>query len=157
MKKVLLIFVLLFSLDRITKYLVVKFLPLGSEIRLIGEFVKITHVRNPHSLWSISLGRNFPYIILGVVAIVFLIALILDSIKSKNILNANLFAVILAGVAGNIADRVHFREVIDFIDIGLSPTLRWPVFNVADSCISIGLAIYFIMVLKEYFAKRSQK
>jgi len=157
MKTVIFLFIFLFSIDRITKYLVVKLIPYGAEVNLIGEFVKITHVRNPHSLWSISLGRNFPYVILGLIAVVFLTALILDSVKSKNVFNANLLSVILAGVAGNIVDRVHFKEVIDFIDIGLSPTLRWPVFNVADSCISVGLVIYFIMVLKEYFTKRSQK
>ncbi|MCD6132125.1 MAG: signal peptidase II, partial [Candidatus Hydrothermae bacterium] len=48
----------------------------------------------------------------------------------------------------NIIDRLRMGEVVDFIDVGISPTLRWPVFNLADSAITIGLIIYFIIVLK---------
>ncbi|HHF53247.1 MAG TPA: signal peptidase II, partial [candidate division WOR-3 bacterium] len=47
-----------------------------------------------------------------------------------------------------IIDRLRMGEVVDFIDVGISPTLRWPVFNLADSAITIGLIIYFIIVLK---------
>jgi signal peptidase II len=157
MKKVAIIFSLVFALDRVTKYLVVRLMPYGSEIRLIGDYVKITHVRNPNSLWSLSLGQNFPYIIVGILAIVFLSVLIRDALKTKHTKNANVYSLILSGVAGNIVDRIHFKEVVDFIDVGISPSLRWPVFNVADSAISIGLVIYFIMVLREYFSKRSEK
>ncbi|MEO0274884.1 MAG: signal peptidase II [candidate division WOR-3 bacterium] len=45
---------------------------------------------------------------------------------------------------------------MDFIDIGISPALRWPVFNVADSAISIGLVLYFIMLVRERSSKRSK-
>jgi len=155
MKKVLLIFTSVLLLDRVTKYLVISLLPYGDEVRLVGDFVKITHVRNPNSLWSLSLGKNFPYILVGIFALLFLVFLIVDALKSSKEFYACVYTLLLAGVAGNLLDRIFFKEVIDFIDIGVSPKTRWPVFNVADSSISIGLALYFIILLREIFTKRS--
>lgn len=48
---------------------------------------------------------------------------------------------ILAGAAGNFIDRLRLGYVIDFLDFRI-----WPIFNVADSCITIGVALYFIQV-----------
>lgn len=154
MKRVLILLALLLGLDRITKYLVVKFIPYGSGIDVFGEYVKIVHVRNPNSLWSISFGKNFPYVLIGVVAIVFLVVLMIEALRTKDFKSATIYTVIMAGVGGNILDRIYYKEVIDFIDVGISSTLRWPVFNVADSCISIGLLVYFIMVIREQFLKK---
>jgi signal peptidase II len=157
MNSAVLIFGLVFVLDRISKNLIVKLLPYGYGVNIIGEYVRIVHIRNPNSLWGMSLGKNFPYIIVSIIAIVFLSALIRDALKSKERSYANIFSLIVSGVAGNLMDRIHFKGVVDFIDIGISADVRWPVFNVADSAISIGLVIYFIMVIRESFAKRSEK
>jgi signal peptidase II len=156
MKKPLIIFFGVFALDRITKYLVLSLVPYGKEVRVVGEVLKITHVRNPNSLWSLSLGQGFPYVALGIGAIIFLALLVVDSLRHGQNVYANLYALLMAGVAGNITDRIKFKEVIDFIDVGISPTLRWPVFNVADSAISIGLVIYFIILIREKRSKGSK-
>ncbi|MEO0198583.1 MAG: signal peptidase II [candidate division WOR-3 bacterium] len=156
MKKALLIFLCVFAIDRITKYIVVSKIPYGHDVNMVGEFVRITHVRNPNSLWSISLGERFPYVFVGLLALILLTTLIVEAIKSRQEGFACVYALLLAGVAGNIIDRIRFKEVIDFIDIGISPALRWPVFNVADSAISIGLVLYFIMLVRERSSKRSK-
>jgi len=113
--------------------------------QLIGEVLKLTYIKNPNTLFSISLGPNFPYIILGFVLIAILVILILHENKLSHSL---IYGLLLGGAAGNIIDRLRMGEVVDFIDVGISPTLRWPVFNVADSAITIGLIIYFIIFLK---------
>ncbi len=54
------------------------------------------------------------------------------------------FALILGGAAGNWIDRMRFGAVIDFLDFRV-----WPVFNIADSAITLGVAIYFLLLLKK--------
>lgn len=50
-------------------------------------------------------------------------------------------ALILSGAFGNLIDRVQFHKVTDFIDVGLPGGLRWPTFNIADSCVCVGVAL----------------
>jgi len=133
------------GLDQLAKFLVKKYLVYGYSYSLIGEVLKLTYVKNPNTLFSISLGPNFPYTILGFVLIAVLVVLILHENKLSYSL---IYGLLLGGAAGNIIDRLRMGEVVDFIDVGVSPTLRWPVFNLADSAITIGLIIYFIIVLK---------
>jgi len=133
------------GLDQLTKFLVMKNLVYGHSYRLIGEVLKLTYVKNPDTLFSISLGPNFPYITLGFVLIAVLVVLILHE---KQLTHSLIYGLLLGGAAGNIIDRLRIGEVVDFIDVGISPTLRWPVFNLADSAITIGLIIYFIIILK---------
>jgi len=133
------------GLDQLAKFLVKKYLVYGYSYSLIGEVLKLTYVKNPNTLFSISLGPNFPYTILGFVLIAVLVVLILHENKLSHSL---IYGLLLGGAAGNIIDRLRMGEVVDFIDVGISPTLRWPVFNLADSAITIGLIIYFIIVLK---------
>ena len=133
------------GLDQLTKFLVKKYLVYGYSYSLIGEVLKLTYVKNPNTLFGISLGPNFPYTILGFVLIAVLVVLILHENKLSHSL---IYGLLLGGATGNIIDRLRMGEVVDFIDVGISPTLRWPVFNLADSAITIGLIIYFIIVLK---------
>lgn len=50
-------------------------------------------------------------------------------------------ALILSGAFGNLIDRIQFHKVTDFIDVGLPNGLRWPTFNIADSCVCVGVAL----------------
>ena len=51
---------------------------------------------------------------------------------------------IFGGAVGNLIDRILFSKVVDFIDVGIS-SYRWPVFNIADSAVSVGL-IWFLII-----------
>lgn len=133
------------TLDQLTKFLVQKYLVYGQSYRIIGEVLKLTYVKNPNTLFSISLGENFPYTVLGLILVVILVILILHEEQWTHKL---IYGILLGGAVGNIIDRLRMNEVVDFIDVGISPNLRWPVFNLADSAITIGLIIYFIIVLK---------
>ena len=53
-------------------------------------------------------------------------------------------ALIFGGAVGNLIDRILFSKVVDFIDVGIS-SYRWPVFNIADSAVSVGL-IWFLII-----------
>jgi signal peptidase II len=49
-----------------------------------------------------------------------------------------------------VIDRMRFGMVTDFIDVGVSRTLRWPVFNVADSAVTVGLVAFFVLALVDW-------
>ena len=54
---------------------------------------------------------------------------------------------ILSGGAGNLIDRIFRGAVVDFIDIGYKDVYRWPSFNVADSCVCIGVGLFLISMI----------
>lgn len=59
------------------------------------------------------------------------------------------FSLILGGAVGNLIDRIRFGEVVDFLDFYIG-NYHWPAFNVADSAISVGIAIFlFHLLLKK--------
>ena len=64
---------------------------------------------------------------------------------------------IIGGALGNIIDRVSLGAVVDFIDLGFWPMKSWPVFNLADLAIVIGVAITMVMVIKEGWKKEPQE
>ncbi|MEK6673129.1 MAG: signal peptidase II, partial [Nitrospirota bacterium] len=81
---------------------------------------------------------NTLFIVISVVAIVFVLYLILKSNEDKLGLS-----LILGGAAGNLLDRIFFGSVIDFIDV-FAGRLHWPAFNVADSVLTIGIVVMLI-------------
>ena len=79
-------------------------------------------------------------------------------IKNKNELTKlqlhSLF-LILSGGIGNLIDRIFRGAVVDFIDVGYKDVYRWPAFNVADSCVCIGITLFIISIL--FFNKTKLK
>ncbi len=127
----------IFLFDQITKYLVYKNLALGQSIP--DDFIiKITYARNTGTAFSLFSSYGSLLLIISIFVAVFFTIYFLIIEKPK--LTMRLFiSLVVAGALGNIIDRVRFGYVNDFIDVGF-----WPIFNIADSSISIALTIYFI-------------
>ena len=127
----------IFLFDQITKYLVYKNLALGQSIP--DDFIiKITYARNTGTAFSLFSSYGSLLLIISIFVAVFFTIYFLMIEKPK--LTMRLFiSLVVAGALGNIIDRVRFGYVNDFIDVGF-----WPIFNIADSSISIALTIYFI-------------
>jgi signal peptidase II len=121
----LIIFILLFSIDRITK---TTFLILSKS--------KI----NTGSLFGLFQNNNLLLTFLTIIAIIILISLL--AWNKKHILQ---ISIILSGLLSNLLDRIFYSGVIDFIDIKI-----WPVFNLADSYIVIGVVLLIYKILKEH-------
>jgi signal peptidase II len=98
-------------------------------IKVIGDFLKITLILNPYGVFGIRL--KIPFLPLTVVGVCVLIVILWKY-------NDPLFALILGGAIGTLIDRIRIKKVIDWIDIGIGE-LRWPVFNLADAAITIGI------------------
>ena len=140
------VFSLVFISDQITKYAVYKNMSLGESIPAEG-IIRITYARNTGM--AFSLFENFGIILLILSLIIASILIIyLFTIDKPRILIRVFSGLVIAGALGNILDRIRFGYVNDFIDVGW-----WPVFNIADSSITIAIVIYifdaiFIQKLK---------
>tara|TARA_B110000014_G_C20119002_1_gene592108 strand:- start:647 stop:1141 length:495 start_codon:yes stop_codon:yes gene_type:complete len=140
------VFSFVFISDQITKYAVYKNMSLGESIPAEG-IIRITYARNTGM--AFSLFENFGIILLILSLIIASILIIyLFTIDKPRILIRVFSGLVVAGALGNILDRIRFGYVNDFIDVGW-----WPIFNIADSSITIAIGIYifdaiFIQKLK---------
>jgi signal peptidase II len=138
---IVIIVILVVALDQAIKYLIMTNLSVYDS-REIFPFLHIVHVRNTGAAFGMfkTLGRTF-FIILSVFAIIFIIHLL-----AKRTYNAFGLALILGGALGNLIDRIFYGKVVDFIDLSIG-SYHWPAFNVADSSLTIGIAVILLTYL----------
>jgi signal peptidase II len=126
------------ALDQWTKHWATNTLQFRAPVRVIGELVRLTYTRNSGVAFGIGAGVPFPYYLFSIAAIaVILYLFVRRQVPSTSRQLA--LALILGGAIGNLIDRVSAGEVVDFIEIGYGHW-HWPVFNVADSAVTIGVA-----------------
>lgn len=130
------------GVDQFSKYLVLKNLELNSSLSLIGSILRLTHIRNPNAAFGLSFGRGVPLLPFALLAVCILLLAFYKTGSRGGVGLAGL-SLVLGGALGNLIDRVRFREVVDFVDIGIGK-FRWPVFNVADSCVTIGVILLIL-------------
>jgi signal peptidase II len=133
-------------LDQLTKMLVRERMDLYQSIPLLPHFLDLTYTLNPGAAFSLFVGLP-PWLRLAFLigmnlgAIVVLTVLLARSVRVD--FNTVAFALIIAGAAGNVIDRGIRGEVIDFIRVHYYGW-NYPIFNVADSAISIGVVLILI-------------
>ena len=138
-----LIAVLVFAADMATKAAVSSKMVLYQSIPVIGDWVKLTYIHNSGAAFGMFQGGRWPLIAVSVAAAVLVTVMALRG-RSKLSLVIPL-GLILGGALGNLVDRIRLGEVVDFINVGIG-THRWPVFNVADSAVSVGV-VWLALVL----------
>ena len=136
-----------FMIDQFTKEVVLRNLKVGYSIPETG-FFRFTHVRNFGSAFSIINDANLFLMIVGIFAIIFISYFLIFYTKESNLLQIAI-SLQLSGAFGNIVDRIRLGSVTDFIDVG-----PWPVFNIADSCISVGM---FLLILHIIISWKNEK
>lgn len=141
---------LVVSLDQLAKYIICTLVPLYSKVEILSDFINIVHIRNSGIAFGLfkHFGNQFQVISLIAVTGVTLVLImfIINQIKKDDKLQTFSLSLILGGAIGNLIDRFHLGEVIDFIDVHWYAIYHWPAFNVADSAITVGIVI---MVLAE--------
>ncbi len=125
--------------DQVSKYTVTRFIDFNEQVKVLGNFIILTNVRNPGAVFGIPVGPFFLYIVCAACIILFIY-----TIRKRSVL----FSVILGGAIGNLIDRIRLDSVIDFIDIQIG-NFTWPTFNLADSCITIGVILLLIIMLRK--------
>jgi len=151
--KILLTSALVILVDQITKVLVKEFLTLREPVRIIGDFLRFTYVENPGIAFGVRIGARSIFTLLSV-AIVVVIFIYLFRAKRDRASVRFTLALVLGGAVGNLIDRIAYGRVVDFIDIGVK-NLRWPVFNVADMAVTIGMIILLTLILFEKEQKKT--
>ena len=133
-------------LDQQTKRLATLHLAGGHPVRLIGDFVQLTYTRNSGVAFGLGAGTHFPYWIFSGIAAIGIVVMLARRPSLPTVKRVAL-ALVLGGALGNLIDRVRNGEVVDFI---LLSWRQWqfPVFNVADSAVSIGVALFALSLTR---------
>ncbi|ASK63567.1 signal peptidase II [Virgibacillus phasianinus] len=133
---------ILIVIDQVTKWIVVKNMELYEQITVVKDFFYLTSHRNKGAAWGILEGRMiFFYIITTIVVIGVIYALQKYGKESK--LLAISLSFILGGAVGNFIDRIFRGEVVDFLDFNIFG-YDYPIFNVADSSLVVGVILVLI-------------
>jgi signal peptidase II len=142
-------------IDQVTKWIIVKEMYYGQSITVIENFLYITSHRNRGAAWGILQGQMWFFYLITVVVVVGLIIYI-QKLKKQDKWFGIALALMLGGAIGNFIDRVVRKEVVDFVNTYIF-TYDFPIFNVADSALVVGVIIMFIMTLFEGKMKKEHK
>ncbi|MGN4846400.1 lipoprotein signal peptidase LspA [Bacillus cereus group sp. MYBK134-1] len=135
------------AIDQISKWLIVKNMGLGTSIPIIDNVLYITSHRNRGAAWGILENKMWFFYIITVVFVVFIVFYMKKYAKTDKLLGISL-GLILGGAIGNFIDRVFRQEVVDFIHVYIF-SYNYPVFNIADSALCIGVVLIIIQTLLE--------
>jgi signal peptidase II len=127
--------------DQLTKFLILVSFRSGDSFPLIPPILHLTYVQNTGAAFGLFKGQQWLFIAMSLAVI----AWIVREFWSGRILTPSVMwgcALILGGAAGNLIDRLRLGYVVDFIDVRV-----WPVFNLGDSAITVGVAILIIRSL----------
>ena len=130
-------FIVIF-LDQLTKLIVKNTLELNQTIPVIKNIFHLTYITNSGSAFGILKGWQLPLIFFSVAVIGF-IFYYLNKISEKEKSLQVFVGFVLGSAIGNLVDRILYGHVIDFLDFRI-----WPVFNVADSAITLGAVLVIL-------------
>lgn len=135
-------------LDRVLKIWSLNYLQKVNEINVINNYFSLLFVKNKGAAFGIFQNK---VIILSIVTSIVTLALIFYLIKyrPKNKLLRISLSLIISGAIGNLADRVYYGFVVDFISLHYKTAYYFAVFNIADSLVVIGTILLAIYILKE--------
>ena len=136
--------------DQVTKKIIMASLALHEHIVVIDGFFNITHVLNPGGAFGFfatqsEMVRKLVFLVLSSGVALFILWFYRRVAKTHVFLSWGL-ALIFGGAVGNLIDRFRYGHVVDFLDFYIGAA-HWPAFNVADSAISVGMAILLYHVV----------
>ena len=146
--------------DQVTKEIVIRSMRLGESIPIVPGYFDLTFVLNPGAAFSLLATlpegiRNPFFIGISVTAAILIILYRFWYLRQHRLASASL-GLILGGAVGNLIDRVRFGVVVDFLDAHLHQ-YHWPVFNVADSAISVGVTLMLLDMVLEWRKERDSR
>lgn len=140
----LLLALVLVIIDQLVKHWVVTTISLGASKTVLSGVLALTNLHNTGAAWSMLSGQQGFFVLITVVALA-IIAYLMVRWRHQRALMIGL-ALILAGTLGNFIDRIAHGYVVDMFE---TLFVSFPVFNVADSCLTIGVIILIIAILRE--------
>ena len=144
-------FILLTAADQISKYIVNQSIALHAQIKVIDGFFYLTNTRNTGAAWSMLPGGRIFFIGMAAIVIIAVFVYIYRLKDRKNLLTVSL-VLVASGAFGNMIDRILYGYVVDFLDFYIFG-YDFPVFNFADCCLTIGVAL---IILDTLFGKEQE-
>jgi signal peptidase II len=146
----------LYALDQATKWWVIDTIPPYSPPRpVIDDFFYLCHWQNTGAAFSMGSGYNGFFIALSLITLAGLLVFTARG-AFRDVLSRTGVALLVAGILGNLTDRMRFQHVVDFLlfflrvpftNIEIPHAYPWPAFNIADSCICTATAFFLIGAL----------
>jgi signal peptidase II len=145
MKFILFLTLPLYALDQWTKQLVLRFVSSDEPRIVISNFFHLVNVTNTGAAFGSFRNNNTFFIAISSLAF-FVVLVLLVRPRSRDVWRDVSLALLLAGILGNLTDRLLYGHVIDFLlfDLHIRFAHPWPAFNVADSCISVAVVCFII-------------
>jgi len=155
MTKIIILSIILFIVDQISKILAVKLIDINHSIEVIKNFFYLTYTHNTGAAFSILMGKR---IFLILIAVVILIAIFnyLRKNKIESKVEKIAFSLVIGGSIGNLLDRIVRGYVIDFLDFKIFG-YNFPIFNLADTFIVIGVFLLLIITLTRKEVKHDNR
>lgn len=139
MTTVIILTIIFFLIDLISKIIIKESLFLGQSIKIINNFFNITYVRNTGAAFSI-LSKHTYLLVFVSIFIITLVLYYINKNKPKTKIEYISYSMILGGAVGNLYDRIVYGYVIDFLDFNIFG-YEYPIFNLSDSFIFVGVII----------------
>ena len=145
MKLILLVSLPLYALDQLTKQLVLRLISPYEARIIVPDFFSLVNVTNTGAAFGSFRGNNTFFIVVSIVALL-VVSILLVRRRQPDTWRDLSLALLLAGILGNLTDRLLYGHVIDFLLFNLHIRYAdpWPAFNVADSCISVAVVLFVI-------------
>ena len=143
MKFILFLSLPLYAIDQFTKQLVLRSISPYEAHTVLPDFFSLVNVTNDGAAFGSFKGNNLLFIVISSIALVVVTVLLVRRRPADAWRDLSL-ALLLAGILGNLTDRLLYGHVIDFLLFNLHVRYAdpWPAFNVADSCISIAVVLF---------------
>jgi signal peptidase II len=150
--KYYLITLLVLVIDHVTKWIVRVNMDLHDAIDILPNYLRLSYVQNSgvaFGLFATIESAWKPYVLAAMAVVAVIVILIYSSRMPLNRTLLQLaLAITMGGILGNFTDRIMHGFVVDFIEFHVNESFHWPTFNVADSAITIGIALLLIDTVK---------
>lgn len=134
------------ALDQLTKWIAVLYLRPVESVPLWEGVLHLTYVENRGAAWGMLADHRWVFMVFSTIAIVGLGIYLFGFSKEPTWVKVSL-ALVVGGGIGNMIDRVFLGYVVDFIYFAV---INFPVFNVADSCVTVGAGILMFYFIKDF-------
>ncbi|MBC7544195.1 MAG: signal peptidase II [Candidatus Sericytochromatia bacterium] len=136
------------ALDQWSKSQVVQHIPLGSSMPVIAQYFALTHVTNTGGAWSLLAGKT---IALGILSLAVCVGIMVyeQRLRQRVLVQTLGLAFLLGGAAGNMIDRLRLQHVVDMFDLQWHGHNIFPIFNVADIGIDVGVGLLLLVSFLE--------
>lgn len=153
-KKIYWLALLFFIIDLVSKQLIIRLIDLSESIKIIPNFFYLTYVRNEGAAFSIFENQHVLILLVTFFALFFINNYLTK--QKINKIESFSYSLITGGILGNLFDRIVYGYVIDFFDFRFG-SYHYPVFNLADTFIVVGVIILMIYSFCEWRKENGNK